>query len=72
MTNKALYNWLKNQRKKNFLNVKKTDLFKLKKWIFNKREIYHESKKFFKVVGVKIQSNFYKKKKMGSANYSSK
>ena len=63
MTNKALHNWLNNQRKRNLLNVKKIDLFKLKKWIFNKREIYHESKKFFKVAGVKIQSNFYKKKK---------
>ncbi len=63
MINKAFYNWFNNQRKRNFLNVKKIDLFKLKKWIFNKREIYHESKKFFKVVGVTIQSNFYKNKK---------
>tara|TARA_B100001057_G_scaffold447289_1_gene486667 strand:+ start:111 stop:1376 length:1266 start_codon:yes stop_codon:yes gene_type:complete len=63
MTNKALNDWLNNQRKKNFLSIKKIDLSKLKKWIFNKSEIYHESKKFFKVVGVRIQSNFYKNKK---------
>ena len=61
MTNKALNNWLNNQRKK-FFKSKKINLLQLKKWIFNKSEIYHESKKFFKVVGIRIQSNFYKKK----------
>ena len=62
MSNKAILKWLNNQRKKNFLRVKKINLLKLRKWKFNKKEIYHESKKFFKVVGVRIQSNFYKKK----------
>ena len=62
MSNKAILKWLYNQRKKHFLKVKKINLLKLRKWKFNKREIYHESKKFFKVVGVRIQSNFYKKK----------
>ena len=62
MSNKAILKWLNKQRKKQFLNVKKIDLFKLRKWKFNKKEIHHESKKFFKVVGVRIHSNFYKKK----------
>ena len=62
MSNKVILTWLNKQRKKQFLNVKKIDLFKLRKWKFNKREIHHESKKFFKVVGVRIHSNFYKKK----------
>ena len=62
MSNKVILKWLNKQRKKQFLNVKKIDLFKLRKWKFNKREIHHESKKFFKVVGVRIHSNFYKKK----------
>ena len=62
MSNKAILKWLNNQRKKHFLRVKKINLLKLRKWKFNKKEIYHESKKFFKVVGVRIQSNFYKKK----------
>tara|TARA_B100001057_G_scaffold465256_1_gene521218 strand:+ start:428 stop:631 length:204 start_codon:yes stop_codon:yes gene_type:complete len=62
MNNKIILKWLNNERKKNFLNVKKIDLSELRKWVFNKKEIYHESKKFFKVVGIKIQSNFYKKK----------
>ena len=62
MSNKVILKWLNKQRKKQFLNVKKIDLFKLRKWKFNKKEIHHESKKFFKVVGVRIHSNFYKKK----------
>ena len=62
MSNKVILTWLNKQRKKQFLNVKKIDLFKLRKWKFNKKEIHHESKKFFKVVGVRIHSNFYKKK----------
>ena len=62
MSNKAILKWLYNQRKKHFLKVKKINLLKLRKWKFNKKEIYHESKKFFKIVGVRIQSNFYKKK----------
>ena len=72
MNNKIILKWLNNERKKNFLNVKKIDLSELRKWVFNKKEIYHESKKFFKVVGIKIQSNFYKKKKLGSTNNCSK
>ena len=62
MSNRVILKWLNNQRKKNFINVKKISLFKLRKWKFNKKEIYHESRKFFKIVGVRIQSNFYKKK----------
>ena len=61
MTNKEIFKWLNSQRKKNFLNVKKKDLLKLDKWVFNKKEIYHKSKKFFKIVGLRIKSNFYKK-----------
>ena len=62
MTNKNILNWLNNQKKKQFLLVKKIDLNKLSKWIYNKKEIYHKSKKFFKIAGVRIKSNFYNKK----------
>ena len=62
MINKEIFRWLQQQRKKQFLAIKKTDLLKLQKWVFNKKEIYHESKKFFRIVGIKINTNFYKKK----------
>ena len=54
--------WLIKQRKKHSLLVKKKDLYKLNNWVFNKKEIYHNSKKFFKIVGLRIKSNFYKKR----------
>ena len=62
MINKNIFNWLNNQKKKQFLTTKKIDLSKLNKWIYSKREIYHKSKKFFRIAGIRIQSNFYNKK----------
>ena len=63
MKKKEIFKWIKDQRKKHHLTVKQMDLSKLEKWIFNKKEICHESKKFFKIVGIRIQSNFYKQKR---------
>ena len=62
MINKEISKWLNNQRKKQYLIVKKVDLSNLKNWVFDKKEIYHISKKFFKIAGLRIKSNFYKKK----------
>ena len=62
MINKNVSEWLKIQRKKQFLTVKKIDLSKLTKWVYDKKEIYHESKKFFKIAGIRIKTNFYKQK----------
>ena len=62
MINKSISKWLNHQRKKQLLTVKIISLSKLSKWIYNKREIYHKSKKFFKIAGLRIQSNFYNKK----------
>ena len=62
MINKNILKWLKDQRKKQLLNVQKIKLSKLSNWIYNNKEIYHKSKKFFKIAGLRIQSNFYNKK----------
>ena len=62
MISKNISKWLNNQRKKQLLTVEKIDLSKLSKWVYSKKEIYHKSKKFFKIAGVRIQSNFYNKK----------
>ena len=62
MINKNILNWLNNQKKKQLLTVKKINLSKLSKWIYGKKEIYHKSKKFFKITGIRIHSNFYNKK----------
>ncbi len=62
MINKNILNWLNYQRKQQFLDIEKINLSKLNEWIYNKREIYHKSKKFFKIAGLRIKSNFYNKK----------
>ena len=62
MINKQILKWLNQQRRKQLLIINKIDLSKLQKWVFNKKKIYHESKRFFRIVGIKINSNFYKKK----------
>ena len=36
------------------------DLSKITNWKIDKDEIFHKSKKFFKIVGLKIKTNFYK------------
>ena len=61
MINSQLYTWLKIQKKIQKLNVTKVNLNSLKDWNFNKKEIFHKSKRFFKIIGVRIKSNFYKK-----------
>ena len=53
--------WLSNQKKKHTLKVDIVNLNKLKKWKFNKVNISHNSKKFFKIIGIRVKSNFYKK-----------
>ena len=62
MINKNIIKWLSNQRRKQLLTVSKKDLSKLTKWVYGKKEIYHKSKKFFKIAGIRINSNYYKKK----------
>ena len=62
MINKNVTKWLSDQRRKQLLTVKRKDLSKLTKWVYGKKEIFHESKKFFKIVGIRINSNFYNKR----------
>ena len=61
MNNLKLTKWLKNQKKIQKLDVKKIKLESLENWHLKKKEIYHKSKKFFRIIGVRIKSNFYKK-----------
>ena len=61
MISQKINQWLKIQKKTHKLKVKITNLNKLKKWKYDKIKIYHESRKFFKIVAVKVVSNFYKK-----------
>ena len=55
MINKNIIKWLSDQRRKQLLTVSKKDLSKLTEWVYGKKEIYHKSKKFFKIKGIRIR-----------------
>ena len=59
---KKIYNWLKNQKKKQKIIIKEKDLSQLKLWKYKSKKIFHTSKKFFSIIGVRVTSNFYKHK----------
>ena len=61
MPNLKFERWFQNQKKINKINTKIINLSELDKWNSNTVAISHDSKKFFKVVGLKVISNFFKK-----------
>ena len=62
MISQKIVNWLRKMKVKHQLNIKIVNLNKIKNWKVDKTEIHHFSKKFFKIVGIKILTNFYPKK----------
>ena len=62
MNNNNLLKWINNQKKIQKIKVTKKKINSLNKWLYDGKKIYHESNKFFKIIGVKIESNFFKKK----------
>jgi len=60
MISQKILNWLNSKRKEHLLHIKFTKLNKINKWKINKHEIFHTSKKFFKIIGIRVSSNFYK------------
>jgi dTDP-4-dehydro-6-deoxy-alpha-D-glucopyranose 2,3-dehydratase len=56
-----LYKWFDKQKKTNIIKVKIIDITKIKNWTHNQDSIFHNSKRFFKIIGVKVKTNFYKK-----------
>jgi len=61
MIDSQFFKWFKKQKKNNRIKTKVTNLANLDKWIIGKDEIFHTSKRFFKIIGVRINSNFFKK-----------
>ena len=59
--NLKLSSWFKAQQKINKINISFVDFPNVKNWTANNNEIFHNSKKFFKIIGVKVKTNFYKK-----------
>ena len=61
MLSKKINNWLKVEKNKNKISVKVISLSKLDKWNYTKTKISHRSGKFFKIIGLKVKTNFFKK-----------
>ena len=58
---KQIYTWLKNQKKIQKIIIKKKNISDLYSWKYKSEKIYHNSKKFFSIVGLRAISNFYKR-----------
>ncbi len=61
MISQKIKKWLKKQKKSHQLKTKIIKLSDINKWEFNNSNICHKSKKFFKIVGIKVLTNFNKK-----------
>jgi len=61
MISQKIKNWLKKQKKKHKLKIKVIKLKDIDKWKIDNSKIYHKTKKFFKIVGIKVLTNFNKK-----------
>ena len=57
MINKNFQKWFKLQKKNNKIKVKIKKLDNLNNWYISKDSIFHESKKFFKIIGIDVKSN---------------
>ena len=56
------YKWFNHQKKINKFVVKKKKLYDTKNWKIQPDKITHITNKFFKIIGIKVQSNYFKKK----------
>ena len=61
MVSQKIKDWLSNQKKIHKLTIKNIQLKNIDKWIIDQSQVYHISKKFFKIVGIKIRTNFNKR-----------
>ena len=61
MINKKFKNWFNNQKKHNKINVDIIDISKINDWKADNNKIFHISKKFFQIIGIKVNTNFFKK-----------
>ena len=58
---KQIYTWLNKQKKRQKIIIKEKNISELYSWKYKAEKIYHNSKKFFSVVGLRVISNFYRR-----------
>jgi len=54
---KKIQYWFNNLKTKYFIKRKMISLSKMKNWEFNEKSINHKSKKYFSIIGIKVNSN---------------
>ena len=58
MLNKNFQKWFNSQKKLNKIRVKIKKLNDLENWNYGKKSIFHISRRFFKIIGIEVKSNF--------------
>ena len=58
MINKNFQKWFNSQKKLNKIRVKIKRLNDLENWNYGKKLIFHNSRRFFKIIGIEVKSNF--------------
>ena len=58
MLNKNFQKWFNSQKKLNKIRVKIKRLNDLENWNYGKKLIFHNSRRFFKIIGIEVKSNF--------------
>ncbi len=61
MIKKKYKNWITEQRNKQKIKIKITKISELDKWKLDDKKLYHLSKRFFKIIGINIKTNFFTK-----------
>ena len=59
MITKKFKNWIAEQRNKQKIKIKLTKISELDKWKLDNKKLYHLSKRFFKIIGINIKTNFF-------------
>ena len=59
--NLNMLEWIKKQKSIQKIRINKVNISKLNGWKYNKNQLFHKSNKFFKIVGIDIKSNYFKK-----------
>ena len=58
---KKFYKWFDHQKKINKFIIKKKKLIEIKNWKIKSEKIFHDTNKFFKIIGIKVKTNYYRK-----------
>ena len=53
---KKIDNWLINMKKKYYMKISRIKLHDMKNWIITKKNIFHKSKNFFSIIGVRVST----------------